>query len=176
MTTGSSSNGRWQDSDPAQPFSPVRLPDCHVPATPARHNRRIACSAASHAHGLWAENRPLLLCRHATTRRRSSPQAPAHTRPAWRTEQPALCRQSRGRCPGSDRATRVAAWASVSAGPFPRAFTRGRMPFRRSRSFRDGHHRISWRRPRPRTGEAAGRLPCRVCPGSALPGWTSRYR
>lgn len=27
-------------------------------------DRRIACSAASHAHGLWAENRPLLLRRH----------------------------------------------------------------------------------------------------------------
>src|SRR5262252_6239641 len=30
-------------------------------------------------------NRPLLLRRHATTRRWPSPQAAAHTRPAWRT-------------------------------------------------------------------------------------------
>jgi hypothetical protein len=66
-----------------QTLRPIRAPQ-------RRPDWRIASSAASHAHGLWAETGRCSCADTATERRWPSPQAPAHTRPAWRTGQPVL--------------------------------------------------------------------------------------
>jgi hypothetical protein len=58
-----------------------------VPTAKGRTGR-IACSAASHAHGLWAGNRLLLLRRRCNyTAMAFTPKHPPR-RPAWRTGQP----------------------------------------------------------------------------------------
>ena len=57
-----------------------------------------------------------------------------------------------------------------------RIFRGGRMPYRVSRAFRDGHHQTSWLRPPRRTAWPSGRLPCRARSRSSQHGRSSRDR
>jgi Histidine kinase len=62
-------NGRPASRARRRPPGPLTTRTRHHPdrPTPCFHTRselKGRCSAASHAHGLWAENRPLLLRRH----------------------------------------------------------------------------------------------------------------